>query len=243
MPRPRLFGHTPKRSDATPASFASASCSSGLATRPLCTRECKLAVEQAGKLLESLGHTVEIAHPEAYDEPEWLDHWILVVNAHSALTADDIEAAAGQRIGEGDIEPYAWRFVEEGRKISATSYLASMNWLHAWARRLASWWVGGFDLLVTPTLGEPPPRLGDMGGPSADNLAKWERNLEVIPFTRRIMPRASRGCRCRSIGPRTACRLESILFPAYGQEDLLLRVGSQIEQAQPWMEKRPPVCA
>ena len=31
--------------------------------------------------------------------------------------------------------------------------------------------------------------------------------------------------------------------PAYGQEDLLLRVGSQIEQAQPWMEKRPPVCA
>ena len=145
--------------------------------------ECKIAVENAGKLLESLGHTVEIAHPEAYDEAEWIKHFCHVVDAHSALTAEDVEAATGQRIGEGDIEPYAWRFVEEGRKISATSYLSSMNWLHAWARRMAGWWADGFDLLVTPTLGEPPPRLGDMGGPTHDTLAKWQRNLDVIPFT------------------------------------------------------------
>ena len=206
-------------------------------------QECKLAVEQTGKLLESLGHAVEIAHPEAYDEPEWLDHWTLVVNAHSALTADDIEAAAGQRIGEGDIEPYAWRFVEEGRKISATSYLASMNWLHAWARRLASWWVGGFDLLVTPTLGEPPPRLGDMGGPSADNLAKWERNLEVIPFTPANNASGQPGLSLPLHWTPDGLPVGVHFVPAYGQEDLLLRVGSQIEQAQPWMDKRPPVCA
>ena len=205
--------------------------------------ECKLAVEQTGKLLESLGHTVEIAHPAAYDEPEWLDHWTHVVNAHSALTADEIEAVAGQRIGEGDIEPYAWRFVEEGRKISATSYLASMNWLHAWARRMAGWWDNGFDLLVTPTLGEPPPRLGDMGGPSADNLAKWERNLEVIPFTPANNASGQPGLSLPLHWTPDGLPVGVHFVPAYGQEDLLLRIGSQIEQAQPWTDRRPPVCA
>ncbi|MGH7819809.1 MAG: amidase, partial [Candidatus Binatia bacterium] len=45
--------------------------------------ECVKAVEDAGRLLESLGHRVELSHPDAYDETGWLEAFGPLVNAHT----------------------------------------------------------------------------------------------------------------------------------------------------------------
>ena len=38
-------------------------------------------------------------------------------------------------------------------------YVAAREWLHGWARRLHAWW-NEFDLLLTPTVTQPPVRIG-----------------------------------------------------------------------------------
>ena len=41
--------------------------------------------------------------------------------------------------------------------------------------------------------------------------------------------------------PKTACRAGVQLVAAYGRDDLLIRVGSQLEGAAPWFDRRPPL--
>jgi hypothetical protein len=38
-------------------------------------------------------------------------------------------------------------------------YLKAIGWLNQQARRVARWWSAGFDLLLTPTVWEPPATL------------------------------------------------------------------------------------
>ncbi|MEX2479547.1 MAG: amidase [Gammaproteobacteria bacterium] len=205
--------------------------------------QCRSAVEATGRLLETLGHDVSIAHPAAYDEA-WLEPWCRQIEADAAATAAQIEAMVGAPIGAEDIEPYAWRFVEDGRRILAADYLNIMTELQAWSRRMAAWWADdGFDLLVTPTLAEPPPLLGDMGGPSTDHQAKWQRNLAVLPYTPAMNATGQPAMSLPLHWTAEGLPVGVHFVPAYGREDLLIRVAAQVEQAAPWVDRLPPVCA
>src|SRR5690606_24314937 len=122
------------------------------------------AAEAAAALLESLGHRVEIGSPEALDDAEFVAYFI---NAYNAWVARDLERL-GQTVGTpvagADVEAGTWALAEAGRQVSATEYLAAVEYLHDFTRRVAGWWVSGFDLLLTPTIPEPPPILGEFSG-------------------------------------------------------------------------------
>jgi hypothetical protein len=57
-----------------------------------------------------------------------------VVGAHTALMADQIGVLAGRTPGAEDFEPYTWNSVATGRQISASRYLAAIQWLQVWTR-------------------------------------------------------------------------------------------------------------
>ncbi|MGH7823018.1 MAG: amidase family protein, partial [Candidatus Binatia bacterium] len=164
-------------------------------------------------------------------------------NAHTAQTIDFLGQMLGRPVEPTEVEAYTWRFVEDGRKVSAAEYIGAMDLLHAWARRMASWWAEGHDLLVTPTLAAPPPRLGELGGPGGDPLQRWQRNLEVIPYTPAMnvtgQPAISLPLHWSAQGLPVGVHL----IGAYGREDLLFRVAAQLEQASPWATRKPPISA
>ena len=134
---------------------------SGLAeTDPVCVA----AVDDAIALLTSLGHTVEDAAPAALNEPGLMDQFSAVMM--SCLRADLAEIAeiAGRPLTADDVEPITWLYYEGSGGYDGGAYVHAVAEMHRWTRRVVSWWTNdGFDLLLTPTLAEPPPVLGDVG--------------------------------------------------------------------------------
>jgi len=202
--------------------------------------ECRAAVAGAARLLESLGHHVEESAPEAMAEEEFVQHFTTIIAADTEALFRSFEALLGGPIAEDDIEPRNAFYRQVGAATDAVTYLQSRVWIGTWARRMASWWTG-HDLLLTPTLGAPPPELGwfTAEGP----LAEGGRVVSFIPYTAQFnmtgQPAVSLPLHWTPDGLPVGIQLVA----AYGREDLLIRVASQLEQASPWAQRRPQVHA
>src|SRR5262249_29214469 len=104
-----------------------------------------------------------------------------------------------------------------------------------------SWWASGFDLLVTPTLGEPPPAIGTLVPPRNDPMGGMAKTLGLIPFTPPFnitgQPAMSLPLHWNAEGLPIGVQLVADA----GREDVLIRVAAQLEQARPWTGRRPAV--
>jgi len=110
-----------------------------------------------------------------------------------------------------------------------------MEWLIRWRRRVIQWWSAGFDLLLTPTIWEPPATLESMmpvDGKMLELREKMERHVFFTrPFNLTGQPAISLPLHWTPEGLPVGIQLVG----AMGREDLLIRVASQLEQAQPWI--------
>ncbi len=205
--------------------------------------DCVAAAESAAKLLQGLGHTVESAYPGALDEAEFQQHFGAVVTSWTRHDLDYWGAQVGRSLGAGDVETHTWALAEMGRTVSATEYIAAALWLQGYTRRMARWWSDGFDLLLTPTMAEPPLLLGDMKATAEEPLRGFQRSTPSIVFTAPFNATGQPAVSLPLHGSAAGLPIGVQLVAAYGREDLLLRVAAQIEKAQPWSGQRPPLHA
>jgi amidase len=202
--------------------------------------QCRAAVAGAASLLESLGHHVEQSAPAAMFEPEIARHFNTIIAADTEATMQAFETLLGRPIGEDEIEPRNAAYRRGGRELGAADYLQSRAWIGMWARRMADWWTV-HDLLLTPTLGAPPPELGwfTAAGPEEEGA----RIASFIPYTPQFnmtgQPAISLPLHWTPGGLPVGVQLVA----AYGREDLLVRIASQLEQAAPWSHRHPAVHA
>jgi amidase len=212
--------------------------------------ECVAATEDAGRLLESLGHHVEVAAPAAFDDLELLMAFSTVMAAGVVADVEELARMLGRAVTADDVERLTWAQYEQGRNESAIDYLRAVNGAHAWTRRMARWWAPAeldgeaFDLLLTPTMAEPPPRLGEID-PNADE--PFEALGRATPFAVYTAPFNVTGQPAMSVPlywqASTDLPIGVQLAAAHGREDVLLRVAAQLEEARPWRDRRPPVHA
>jgi amidase len=212
---------------------------------------CAAAAETAARLLESLGHHVERASPAALDEAELARLFLVVITTGVVEEVHDIAAMSGHDVTRDDVEPLTWAYYEHGLSHTAVEYLEAITAAHAWTRRVAQWWVpeadggGGFDLLLTPTMAAPPPRIGELMAGQADD--PWGPMTRATTYVALTAPFNITGQPAMSVpmarDDASGAPIGVQLAAAYGREDLLLRVAAQLEAAKPWADDRPPLHA
>ncbi len=205
--------------------------------------ECVAAARGAARLLETLGHHVEESSPGALDDPECAQAASTVVAAWTARDLAYWSERTGHTIGEHDVEPMVWGLAEMGRAVTAVGYIRAVEYLQAYSRHMASWWADGFDLLVTPTLLEPPPRLGDFDATPDEPMRGFARGGAFVAFTLPFNVTGQPAISLPLHWSEAGLPIGVQLVAAYGREDLLIRVAAQLEEARPWRGRRPRVHA
>jgi amidase len=216
----------------------------GIETHP----DCVEAADQAGKLLESLGHSVEELGPGlvAVEPPNDLDGYLKAIGAIRSVQAWHVDywsRRTGKPIGPDDVEPYTWALAEAGRSATALDLLRGLEYTNTWVRQVARWWADGYDLLVTPTNTLPPPKLGYFDLSPDKPLELLAKTAALAAFSSFISSTGHPAVSLPLSWNADDLPIGVQLAAAYGREDILFRVASQLEQAQPWAERRPPLSA
>ena len=208
---------------------------------------CRAAVESAGRLLADLGCAVEPGTPDGMFDEQFTPFFVATIAGDTALTIGTFEKfVLGRPITDDELEPRNQMYRAVGKDMLATDYLGARGWLGQWVRRMAAFWAPadlggqGFDLLVTPTVGAPPPELGWF---TADPADEGRRINSFIPYTAQFnvtgQPAISLPLHWTDDGLPVGVQLVA----PYGREDVLVRVAAALEQAAPWADRRPQVSA
>jgi amidase len=186
------------------------------------------AFDHATQLLEDLGHDVEEidvpAPPEAM--PVFETCWSVLT------TLSPVPSGS-----EHQLRPLTRWLRERGRAVSGPEFglaVAELRRIAAGAlQRLA-----GYDAVLTPTLAQPPLRIGEIRD-DADPARDFENQKAFTPFTSLWnvtgMPAVSLPLHTTPEGLPIGVMLAA--RPA--QEHLLLALSAQVEAAAPWQDRHP----
>jgi amidase len=220
------------------------------------------AAEDAAKLCASLGHDVEEATPPI-DVEQTATDFATVVSVAVAADVAASEAAFGRKSSPGDWELNTRVVALLGRTIGGLQLEEAKRRLQMLGRTMAKFF-GRFDVMLTPTLGTPPPRIGSL------QVKGIERRVQEVIADRGLTPVLKIPGLIQKIAAKTYgfipytplanfTGLPSMSVPLYwnreglpigsmftarfGDEATLFRLAAQLEKARPWADRRPPVFA
>jgi amidase len=223
--------------------------------------ECVQAVEDAATLLDDLGHHVEPAEPDV----DGLAVTRAYITLYFGQVAADLEwitqhlgADAARRVEAGT---RALGLI--GQSLSAGDYVASRRSWNTFARAMGAYHQR-YDLYLTPTLADPPARIGALTPGAVENVGMTiintlnvsklmiasgivdrlaTDNFAKLPFTQlaNLTGQPAMSVPLHWTDDGLPCGVQ--LVAPFGQEARLLRLAAQLEDAQLWAHRRPPLIA
>ena len=199
--------------------------------------ECAEAARAAAKLCEGLGHHIEEARPEI-DEAAWQRSTAVIVTASLTFVLETRAAALGRQLGPDDIERITWERVQLARTFSASDYARAIHTVHRTGRVVARF-LERYDVLITPTMAQPPYPLGVLSLSNPDTATFNAARNASIGFTSLFNSSGHPAMSVPLAMSRSGLPLGVQFVARFGDEATLFRLASQLEAAQPWKDRRP----
>jgi len=199
--------------------------------------ECAEAARAAGRLCEKLGHSVEEASP-AVDAQALGAATLVIIGANLRVALEARAKALGRELSPNDVERVTWIRALDGHTARAADYARSIGVVHRTGRQVAPFFRR-FDMLLTPTMCRPPHPLGviDM---MTDDLDRYgQAVLGTIAFTSLWNACGNPAMSVPLAWSRVGLPMGVQFVAGFGDEASLLRLGAQLEAAQPWADRRP----
>ena len=202
----------------------------GMPTAVACTE----AARAAGAMLGELGHVVEEVEVPTISE-EMIPPFIVLTQAGLA-EFEDIDFSA--------VEPHVAYQHRLSAELGAGEYVRAAHTLELLSRREVARWGRDFDVLVTPTSAIEPPQAGAIL--QAQHATPDQPVAEVVAsvsFTAfgniTGLPAASLPLHWTEEGVPIGVQLVGGPW----QEARVIRLAAQLEEARPWLERRPSLVA
>jgi Asp-tRNA(Asn)/Glu-tRNA(Gln) amidotransferase A subunit family amidase len=200
--------------------------------------ECATAVTAAAKLCADLGHVVDEVNP-GLDLVALRPMTAAIAAANTARALGLRWKALGREPNPADVEAVTWAVYQRGLSVSGVDYVSAIAAAHAAGRKLASF-LADWDVLLTTVLAGPPPKLGyfDQNGDAATFTERVTEYLAVTPLHNATgTPAMSVPLHWSADGLPVGVHFAG----RYGEEATLLQLAAQLETAQPWFDRLPPL--
>ncbi len=228
------------------------------AINPTPDPEAYAAVDTAVRVLTELGHHVDELPQAPFDDAALAREFLLTWFVYTAWELADAKRLTGA--SDESFERDTLIMAALGRATSGVDYLDAVQRRHAHTRRLTTFFES-YDLLLTPTLATPPPKIGEFDLPVALERASdvlimtrtarllrytkilddmVDKNLGWVPYTQLAnltgRPAISLPLHWTAAGLPLGVQF---VAPLEG-ESLLIRLAAQLEQALPWADRVAP---
>ena len=200
-------------------------------------QDCARALEDAAALCRDLGHLVD-ATPPAVDIAAVDRSGVAVMASSTRVLIDARAAELGRAPGPEDLEATAWALYEAADRFKASDYGKALAAAHRAGRQLAAF-QADWDLVLMPTLAQPPVAVGTIGPSDVNSDGSRPRSRAFSPFcslaNRTGVPAASVPLYWNAEGLPIGVQF----LARFGDESTLFRLAAQLEAARPWAQRRP----
>ena len=202
---------------------------------PVCAR----AVSDAAELLRGLGHEVE--EVELPWRVEGLSELFgAVFSIHIVLQIVYSGIVAGREPTAADMEPMSWAISQMTKGFDSVQGLGLEIQLQSLMRKLVEF-LRPYDALLTPALAERPLPLGTLDTAAPDPMSTFTRSGLFTPFTPVFNASGQPGISLPLFQGEDGLPLGVQLVGRPAGEAALLALAAQLEEAAPWVERRPPL--
>lgn len=190
----------------------------------------RLAAERTAQLLEAAGHRIEPVELELADF-DMLASFLVVVNAGYA----DYPWVDWQRVEPHNAQGYA-----AATRTNCIQLVQGLTALQRFSRGLLERFGRDFDVLLTPTMAIEPPGAGEiLPRVHATPEAPPEEVVSMAVFTAAFNVTGQPALNVPVHWTDQGLPIGSQLIGAPWAETTLLQLGSQLEAAAPWADRRP----